>query len=124
VSYTGEANAHVLCHCLDCRKISGGSYSNNFVLPEENFKIESGKPKEISKVADSGKKITSHFCSDCGTTLFRTSESFPNAVIMKVGIMDDPEWPNKNIPKGELFVGERVKLHGPLEGAAQIPAMP
>jgi len=38
--------------------------------------------------------------------------------------MDDPEWPNKNIPKGELFVGERVKLHGPLEGAAQISAMP
>jgi hypothetical protein len=38
--------------------------------------------------------------------------------------MDDPEWPNKNIPTGELFVGSRVQLHGPLEGAAQIEHMP
>lgn len=94
VSYTGEANAHVLCHCLDCRKISGGSYSNNFLVPEENFKVESGMPslplllssippsslpsplppllltnppgtpKQISKTADTGKKITSHFCGE------------------------------------------------------------
>ena len=44
VNYTGEPNAHVLCHCLDCRKISGSSYSNNIVVPEGNFKLESGEP--------------------------------------------------------------------------------
>lgn len=63
-------------------------------------------------------------CCSCGTTLFRTGESFPNTIIMKVGIMDDPEWPNRNVPKGELFVGERVKMHGPLEGADQVQGMP
>jgi hypothetical protein len=107
VNYTGEPNAHVLCHCLDCRKISGGSYSNNIVVPENNFVLESGtypfhlqiifllmflgSPKTISKVADTGKTITSHFCGDCGTTLFRTGDSFPGAVIIKAGILDDPE---------------------------------
>jgi Glutathione-dependent formaldehyde-activating enzyme len=48
-----------LCHCADCRKISGGNYSNNIVVPSQNFKILSGTPKEISKTADSGKEITS-----------------------------------------------------------------
>lgn len=83
-----------------------------------------GKPKQISKTADSGKNITSHFCGDCGTTLFRTGDSFPNAVIIKVGVMDDSEWPNKNVPKGELFAPERVKWVNAVEGAAQIPGMP
>jgi hypothetical protein len=51
--------AQALCHCSDCRKISGGNYSNNIVVPSENFKILSGNPKQISKTADSGKEITS-----------------------------------------------------------------
>jgi hypothetical protein len=72
-------------------------------------------------VADTGKNITSHFCGDCGTTLFRTGESFPNAVVIKAGILDDP---NMNVPKGELFAGGRVKWTPALEGAAQLPGMP
>ncbi|TVY40311.1 hypothetical protein LSUB1_G003193 [Lachnellula subtilissima] len=124
MSYSGEPNAHVLCHCLDCRKISGSTYSNNLVVPEDNFKVVSGTPKTISKVADTGKTITSHFCGDCGTTLFRTGDSFPNAVIIKSGILDDPEWPNKNVPKGELFAPERVKWVSAIDGAAQMPGMP
>lgn len=86
--------------------------------------IYQGSPKQISKVADTGKKITSHFCGDCGTTLFRTGESFPGAVIIKAGILDDPEWPNKNLPKGELFAGERVKFHEAIPKAAQMEGMP
>jgi hypothetical protein len=142
LSYTGEPAAHVLCHCLDCRKISGSSYSNNLVVPETNFKLESGipitllptfallilhglgTPKTISKTADTGKKITSHFCPDCGTTLFRTGESFPNAYIIKIGVMDDPKWPNENVPKGELFAPERINWVAPIEGAAQMDGMP
>ena len=72
-------------------------------------------------MADSGKKITSHFCPDCGTTLFRTGESFPGAVIIKSGVLDDPEWPNNNVPKGEIFVDHRVKWTSAIEGAAQVP---
>jgi len=123
VNFTGEPNAHLLCHCLDCRKIGGASYSNNIVVPEDAFKLE-GKPKEISKQADSGKKITSHFCPDCGTTLFRTGESFPGAVIIKAGVLDDPEWPSQNKPKGELFASERVAWVSPIEDAAQMDGMP
>lgn len=121
VNYTGEPDAHVLCHCLDCKKIGGASYSNNLVVPEDNFKIESGKPKEISKIADTGKSITSHFCGDCGTTLFRTGESFPSAVVIKAGILDDPIM---DVPKGELFAPGRVEWLPALEGATQYPGMP
>ncbi|PMD13866.1 hypothetical protein NA56DRAFT_584741 [Hyaloscypha hepaticicola] len=124
VSFTGEPNAKALCHCLDCRKISGATFSNNLIVPEDNFKLESGKPKEISKTADSGNKITSHFCPDCGTTLFRTGDSFPGAVVIKAGILDDKDFPNNNVPGAELFVGHRVQWNKEVDGAAQLPSMP
>ncbi|KAE8449763.1 hypothetical protein EG329_007538 [Mollisiaceae sp. DMI_Dod_QoI] len=124
LSYTGEPNGHALCHCLDCRKISGTSYSNNLIIPEQNFKLQSGKPKEISKTADTGKTITSHFCPDCGTTLFRTGDSFPGAVVLKAGVLDDPKFPGQNVPKAELFAPRRVAWVTPIDGAAQLDGMP
>lgn len=54
----------------------------------------------------------------------RTGESFPGAVIIKTGIMDDPQWPEKNPPKGELFVGERVGYFSGIKDAAQMDGMP
>lgn len=53
-----------LCHCYDCKKISGGNYSNNFIVNEDGFKVTQGTPKTISKKADGGNEITSHFCRE------------------------------------------------------------
>jgi len=84
---------------------------------------KAGTPKEISKIADSGKKIISHFCPDCGITLFRTGESFPGKHIIKVGIFDDLELPNEHVPTGELYAPERLAWLPPIKGAAQMYAM-
>lgn len=54
----------------------------------------------------------------------RTGDSFPGAVIIKAGILDDPEWPDKNLPKAELFVPERVAWVAPVKDAAQMDGMP
>jgi hypothetical protein len=50
-----------LCHCLDCRKISGSAYSTNAVMPQDGFKLISGKPKEHKVESKSGRAITSYF---------------------------------------------------------------
>ncbi|CAG8980617.1 hypothetical protein HYALB_00013159, partial [Hymenoscyphus albidus] len=122
LQFTGEPKLHALCHCADCKKISGGDYSNNIVVTEDNFKLLSGTPKKISKKADTGKEITSHFCGGCGTTCYRTGESFPGQVILKAGVLDSDEWVNTHTPAVELFAPERVKMHGAVEGAAQLTA--
>jgi hypothetical protein len=145
VNFSGEPVAHLLCHCLDCRKITGATYSNNLLLPEEHFKLESGmfvvfrfplssylqpnakntgKPKIISKKADSGKDMTSYFCGDCGTTLYRTGDSFPGQIILKAGVLDDINWLNEHVPKGELFVSERLKWTPAITDADQMKGMP
>ena len=50
-----------LCHCLDCRKITGSAYSTNAVYPEDGFKVTKGTPKQHTVKSDSGNEITSYF---------------------------------------------------------------
>ncbi|KAL3421295.1 DUF636 domain protein [Phlyctema vagabunda] len=123
LSFTGDIEGHVLCHCLDCRKISGGTFSDNIVVLDSNFKLESGTPKTISKIADTGNKVTSHFCGDCGTTLFRTGASFGDKHVIKAGVLDDPTWQNENVPKGELFHETRMPWIPKIDDAAQVTKM-
>ncbi|MCJ1362713.1 hypothetical protein MMC16_001819 [Acarospora aff. strigata] len=123
IQYTGEPVMKALCHCLDCRKISGSTYSTNVGVPSSAFSLVSGTPKTISKTADSGSSITSHFCPDCGTTLFRTGESFNDVTIVKVGIMDDLHAFETSKPDVELFAPHRVEWVPAIEGAKQMGTM-
>lgn len=93
-------------------------------MPEEGFTIISGSPKQISKQADSGNDITSHFCGDCGSTLFRDGASFAGAKIVKVGVMDDVSALEQAKPAVELYAAERVPWVGRVEGADQLKGMP
>jgi hypothetical protein len=82
-----------------------------------------GTPKTFTKTADSGKTIVSYFCPDCGTTVYRTGDSFGTATVVKAGVIDDKEWATKNVPKAELYTTSRVAWAAPVEGAAQLPGM-
>jgi len=127
IEYTGEPEMTALCHCTDCRKISGGNYSNNFIVASQNFKVTAGTPKTISKTADSGKEITSHFCGDCGTTLFRHGDTFggiDGMRIIKAGVLDDVDILHSTKPGAELFAPERIKWVSQMDEAGQLDAMP
>ncbi|KAI1100643.1 Mss4-like protein [Jackrogersella minutella] len=108
ISYEGEPVTQVLCHCLDCRKITGSVFSTNLVVPGAGFKVLSGAPKTISKTSDSGNEITSHFCGDCGSTLWRDGVSFGENKVIKVGVLDDLNALDEAKPVGELFAHHRV----------------
>lgn len=88
-------------------------------MPEDGFKITQGTPKSISKTGDSGNTITSYFCGDCGTTLFREGAIFPNMKILKVGVLDDYDALNKAKPTTELYVKHRVEWVPETPGAQQ-----
>ncbi|KAI0178666.1 Mss4-like protein [Hypoxylon sp. FL1284] len=119
ISYEGEPANKLLCHCTDCRKITGSTFSTNVMVPSAQFRITSGTPKTITKVADSGKDITSSFCGDCGTTLFRESETFGNNKAVKAGIMDDQAVVDDAKPAFELFAHRRVGWVPEMPGAEQ-----
>ncbi|QDS67883.1 hypothetical protein FKW77_008047 [Venturia effusa] len=122
ISYDGDAKMKALCHCLDCRKISGSTYSTNIIVDDSSFKVQ-GTPKEISKTADGGNTITSYFCPDCGTTLFRKGKTFEGKVIIKAGVMDDVQALEAAKPTAELFTEHRVGWVPETAGAQQMKGM-
>ncbi|KAL6250770.1 hypothetical protein RBB50_003073 [Rhinocladiella similis] len=115
IAFTGEPAVQALCYCGDCRKISGSAFSTNVLVPDSNFQLILGSPKTYQKVADSGKKIKSYFCGDCGSTCYREGESFPGLKIVKAGTLDVFDVS----PHLEAYVDSRVTWLKPLQGAEQ-----
>jgi len=89
------------------------------IIKEDDFKVLSGNPKSISKTANSGNTITSYFCGDCGSTMWRDGPSFPGLKIIKAGTLDDVDALAKAKPTVELFTPRRVDWVNEIPGAAQ-----
>jgi hypothetical protein len=79
-----------VCHCLDCKKRSGSAFAVQARWPEEQFKTV-GASKSWTHHADSGNRITHHFCPECGSTVhYRIEGKFDGLVAIPLGAFDDP----------------------------------
>jgi hypothetical protein len=109
------------CHCLDCKKASGGEAATFFGVPEDDFTLLSGGPKKFHYTAASGKGLDRNFCPECGARLYSTNlESFPGLVFVTLGSLDRPEL---IAPKLEMFTKRRLKWNRPLD-LPQFDGMP
>ncbi|KAI9710602.1 MAG: hypothetical protein M1828_002153 [Chrysothrix sp. TS-e1954] len=109
-----------LCHCGDCKKISGSMYSTNAIVKPDTFK-SSGQAKTHVKSADSGSKITSYFCPECGGMLWRETSSFGDMKIVKMGVLDDDL--SKAKPAAELYAPQRPAWISAVAGTEDKQAM-
>lgn len=109
------------CHCLDCKKASGGEMATFFAVPQDDFTLVGGAPKARRYIADSGKGLDRNFCPECGARLFTNNlESFPGLVFVMLGSLDRPELIE---PKLEMFAKRRLPWAKPLD-LPQFDGMP
>jgi hypothetical protein len=102
-----------VCHCLDCKKASGGEAATVFGVPESDFTLISGAPKSYHYTAQSGKGLDRNFCPDCGARVFSSNmESLPGMVLVTIGSLDNPE---RVAPMLEMFTKRRLKWAEPLD---------
>jgi hypothetical protein len=106
VRYTvrGEPFHVGCCHCADCRKRSGSTYTIYGQWPLSAFEL-SGEYATYDE--DS-------FCSRCGSRLFLLGEE---AVEIQLGSLDDA--PFELRPVAELWIKRREPWLHAIEGAAQ-----
>lgn len=86
----------------------------NIIVSEEGWRTE-GTFKSISKTARSGNTITTYFCPNCGSSMYRAGATFPGQFVIQAGILDDLDVINHFNMDVELFAPDRVswvpKLH-------------
>ena len=90
----GEPVRVSVCHCLSCKKRSGSAFAVQARWPVERVTIE-GRSKSFVNVADSGNRITFHFCPDCGSDVHyeidgKFDDKFNDLIAIPLGAFDDP----------------------------------
>jgi hypothetical protein len=108
--YLGEVGQANYCHCEDCRRYTGGAFNIGVRFDAAKFRVISGDPKGFTKLGDSGRELTRHFCSECGSSLFTSSPRHPDCVYVKAGSLDDPtivkpdhqSWTASAVPWGQI----------------------
>ena len=86
----GEPVRVSVCHCLDCKKRSGSAFAVQARWRAEQVTI-AGESKSWSKLADSGNRITFHFCPECGSDVhYEIEGKFDGLIAIPLGAFDDP----------------------------------
>jgi hypothetical protein len=87
---TGEPVRVSVCHCLNCKKRSGSAFAMQARWPADKVTTE-GQSKSWVNVADSGNRITFHFCPDRGSDVhYEIEGKFDGLVAIPLGAFDDP----------------------------------
>jgi len=110
-----------VCHCLDCKKASGGEAATWFGVPADDFTLTGAPTQAFGYIADSGQPLDRNFCPTCAARLYTSNlGSFPGMVFVQLGSLDDMSW---IVPKLEMFVKRRLPWVTPLE-VPQFEGMP
>ena len=94
--YCGEINfefddpihSQLLCHCRECRYLSGGEPNASIVITEENFRVTKGQLKTFRRDDLEAPRVR-YFCGDCGTHVCVESPPRPGMLVLKIGTLDD-----------------------------------
>lgn len=88
IRYTAEIEEDrvIICHCTDCRTLSGSAFRVVVQTVPVSFELLSGEPRIYTKVAESGVARKKGVCPECGTPVFsRPSGGHTSALGLRVG---------------------------------------
>ncbi len=89
----GEAVRISICHCLACQRRTGSAFGAQARFPADAVTVH-GESSAYTRVADSGNRITFHFCPTCGATVHYRIDDQPDLIAVPVGAFADPDFPS------------------------------
>jgi hypothetical protein len=95
VRYQSEAEPLMtaVCHCDNCQRQSGSSFSIIVGVPAGSLRFEG--EEHLATFADrgtSGKAVNRRFCKNCGSPIVSLVEIMPDVHFIKGGTLDDRSW--------------------------------
>jgi hypothetical protein len=95
-----EELKHIVCHCDTCKKLGGGPYSCNYIVPREAITIVQGKLGEYAYKGASGKDVHCYFCRRCTSHVYHHQDAMPEKIIVRTLLLDGG---NELQAGGEIF---------------------
>src|SRR3954467_9267826 len=90
VTYRSESDAlfTAACHCRDCQKQTGTSFSVVVGVPADSLEIEGDSLASVTTVGDDhGKDVDRRYCRECGSPIVTFSPGAPGVAIIKGGTL-------------------------------------
>jgi hypothetical protein len=117
VTVTGEPDTVVMCNCIACQRRSGSQFGCGAFFQRANAAI-GGEYNSYTRIGDSGKNLTNHFCPTCGTNIAWEAEVRPGWIGVAVGAFGDPSFPP---PTVVLYDDQRHAWITPPANARVVP---
>jgi hypothetical protein len=116
----GEPMLKAQCHCRECQYISGGAPNMFLLMPPAGLSYSKGAPKTFKR-SDLDNPVTREFCAECGTHL-TTRRPGLNAVILKVGTLDEPA--QFGTPQMAIYTVDQQPFHHIPDGLPTYERLP
>ena len=113
-------HSQILCHCRECRYLSGGEPNASIIISEDKFRVTRGKLKTFAR-EDLPKPRIRYFCANCGTHICVKSPPRPGMLVVKVGTLDDHSWFN---PQTAIYCIDKQPFHQIPEGVSIFDTTP
>ncbi|KZF22455.1 hypothetical protein L228DRAFT_153333 [Xylona heveae TC161] len=95
-----EDESHVLCHCDTCKKLSGGAFTLNQIVPKDNVKVLKGDLKNYTYAGESGNPVHCYYCANCTTSPFHHQTVLGDKYVVRTGLLDNYK---ELKPSAEIF---------------------
>ena len=96
IATRGEPVRISICHCRACQRRTGSPFGAQARFATTDVEI-GGQSAIWNRTADSGNRVESHFCPNCGSTVFYLNEKEPDVVAVAVGAFADPTFPQPTV---------------------------
>ena len=85
---TGEPVGKLACHCADCQRQNGTSFSITAVYPSDAVTYEGELTTYVGK-GSSGGEVLRKFCGKCGSPVLSNPAMLEGLTMVKAGTLDD-----------------------------------
>jgi hypothetical protein len=90
----GEPAVVSLCNCIECQRRTGSPFGVGAYY--EAAQVALSGPSRVYEREVEGRKLSYHFCPDCGSTVYWQAANHPGRYGIAVGAFADPSFPMPN----------------------------
>ncbi len=119
-SATAEPALVAVCHCKNCQKQTGTTFSLVVGIPKSALSLH-GNIKTFNDKGDSGQPVLRNFCPDCGSPIMSDVAVMPELTFLKAGTLDDTTWLR---PTMQIYCDSAepwVRLGGEMQSFPKMP---